>query len=121
MKKVIPTVGLNVVRVELSNINLRLWDLSGEAGMRKIWPNYTQDADAIIYCVSGWDANTLQDSKDTFETLVNSNIFRDVPLLLIININTNGQQQIIHEEELRDLFKMQSLCPSFVKEYKVND
>lgn len=77
MKKIIPTVGLNgknllchiltsVIRVELPTIKLRLWDLSGEVGMRKIWPNYTHDADAILFIVDSSNKVTLSECKDVF-------------------------------------------------------
>lgn len=43
-----------------------MWDLSGETGMQKIWPNYIDDADAIIFCVDSSDLQSLCESKQVF-------------------------------------------------------
>eukprot|EP01125_Pyxidicula_operculata_P004713 TRINITY_DN1761_c0_g1_i2.p1 TRINITY_DN1761_c0_g1~~TRINITY_DN1761_c0_g1_i2.p1 ORF type:complete len:114 (-),score=9.78 TRINITY_DN1761_c0_g1_i2:368-709(-) len=65
-EKITPTIGLNVRRVEMDEAKLRLWDLSGELGMRKIWPNYYEEADGIIYCIDCSDSHRLEESKLAF-------------------------------------------------------
>jgi GTPase SAR1 family protein len=54
----------------MSMLKLRLWDLSGEMGMRKIWPNYTHDSDALMFCLDTTNKDTLQECKDVFGELL---------------------------------------------------
>ena len=49
--KILPTVGLNVGKLEAMGSSLMLWDLGGQTGLRSIWDKYYADSHAIIYVV----------------------------------------------------------------------
>lgn len=48
---IVPTVGLNVGRVEAHHAQLLFWDLGGQAGLRSIWDKYFADSHALIFVV----------------------------------------------------------------------
>ena len=48
---IVPTVGLNVGRVEAHHAQLLFWDLGGQAGLRTIWDKYYAEAHALLYVV----------------------------------------------------------------------
>jgi len=50
-RQVVPTVGLNTARAELSGARLVLWDLGGAPGLRSIWDRYLDDAHALAFVV----------------------------------------------------------------------
>lgn len=49
--KILPTVGLNVGKLEAMKSALMFWDLGGQTGLRSIWDKYYSDSHAIIYVV----------------------------------------------------------------------
>lgn len=55
--KILPTVGLNVGRLEASNQPMVFWDLGGQSGLRSIWAKYYSESHAVIYVVR--DASRL--------------------------------------------------------------
>ena len=52
---ILPTVGLNVGRIEACNAHLILWDLGGQLGLRGIWEKYYADAHGLLYVVDAAD------------------------------------------------------------------
>lgn len=49
--KILPTVGLNVGRLDISKSQLLFWDLGGQSGLRSIWDKYYADSHGIIFVV----------------------------------------------------------------------
>ena len=49
--KILPTVGLNVARLEAFRVQLMIWDLGGQTGLRSIWDKYYADSHALVFVV----------------------------------------------------------------------
>ena len=49
--KILPTVGLNVGRLDIKNNQLLFWDLGGQPGLRSIWDKYYADSHGFIFVV----------------------------------------------------------------------
>ena len=49
--KILPTVGLNVGRLDINKNQLLFWDLGGQPGLRSIWDKYYADSHGIIFVV----------------------------------------------------------------------
>jgi len=47
--KIMPTVGLNVGRLEAHDSSLIFWDLGGQKNLRGIWDKYYDETHAIIF------------------------------------------------------------------------
>lgn len=50
-----PTVGLNLGAVELGGARLTLWDVGGAAALRRLWPDYYAEAQAVAFVVDAGD------------------------------------------------------------------
>nr|CAB3495709.1 unnamed protein product [Digitaria exilis]CAB3500602.1 unnamed protein product [Digitaria exilis] len=61
--RVVPTVGLNIGRIEDANAKLVFWDLGGQVGLRTIWEKYYEEAHAIIYVIDAATASSFEDAK----------------------------------------------------------
>ncbi len=48
---ILPTVGLNVGRLDAFQAQLLLWDLGGAPGLRSIWDKYYADTHALLFVV----------------------------------------------------------------------
>ncbi|KAI3947177.1 hypothetical protein MKW92_011525, partial [Papaver armeniacum] len=58
--RIVPTVGLNIGRIEASNTKIIFWDLGGQSGLRPIWEKYFEEAHAIIYVIDVASHRTLK-------------------------------------------------------------
>lgn len=82
---IVPTVGLNIGRVEVSNRKLVLWDLGGQPGLRPIWDKYYEELHALIYVVDASCPSRFEESKSTLEKVLRHEDLHGVPLLILAN------------------------------------
>ncbi|MFW9854896.1 MAG: ADP-ribosylation factor-like protein [Candidatus Thorarchaeota archaeon] len=62
----LPTMGLDILRIEYKNKHIRLWDLGGQMLFRSLWPKFANEASGIIFVV---DSATTRwsETKEVFE------------------------------------------------------
>ncbi|KAG1359217.1 ADP-ribosylation factor-related protein 1 [Cocos nucifera] len=83
--RIVPTVGLNIGRIEASNAKLVFWDLGGQIGLRTIWEKYYDEAHAIIYVIDATCPSLFEDSKSALEKVLRHGDLRGAPLLILAN------------------------------------
>lgn len=83
--KILPTVGLNVGRLEAYGINLIFWDLGGQSGLRSIWDKYYAESHAIIYVVDAASRSRFEESKAALDRVLASRELLGAPLLVMAN------------------------------------
>ncbi|CAL0309063.1 unnamed protein product [Lupinus luteus] len=83
--RIVPTVGLNIGRVEVANSKLVLWDLGGQAGLRSIWEKYYEEAHAVVFVVDASCPSRFEDVKSALEKVLRHEDLRGAPLLILAN------------------------------------
>ncbi|KAF3320792.1 ADP-ribosylation factor-related protein 1-like protein [Carex littledalei] len=83
--RIVPTVGLNIGRIEATNAKLVLWDLGGQVGLRTIWEKYYEEAHAIIYVMDASSPNSFEDAKSALEKVLRHEDLQGAPLLILAN------------------------------------
>ncbi|XAR71731.1 hypothetical protein NMG60_11018134 [Bertholletia excelsa] len=83
--RIVPTVGLNIGRLEVANTKLVFWDLGGQPGLRSIWEKYYEEAHAIIYVVDAACPSRFEDSKSALEKVLRHEDLQGAPLLILAN------------------------------------
>jgi len=83
--RVVPTVGLNIGRIEDAKAKLVFWDLGGQVGLRTIWEKYYEEAHAIMYVIDAATASSFEDSKSALEKVIHHEHLRGAPLLIVAN------------------------------------
>lgn len=83
--RIVPTVGLNIGRIEAANAKLVFWDLGGQIGLRTIWEKYYEEANAIIYVIDASSPSSFEDSKSALEKVLRHQDLRGAPLLILAN------------------------------------
>lgn len=81
--RIVPTVGLNIGRVEAANAKLVFWDLGGQMGLRTIWEKYYEEAHAVIYVIDAACPSSFEDSKSALEKVLRHEDLRGAPLLIL--------------------------------------
>jgi len=83
--KIVPTVGLNVGKLEVDKKSLVLWDLGGQQGLRTIWDKYYRDAHGVIYVVDSADSKRLDECKKELEVVCANKELEGAPVLIVAN------------------------------------
>ncbi|CAJ1962398.1 unnamed protein product [Sphenostylis stenocarpa] len=83
--RIIPTVGLNIGRIEVANSKLVFWDLGGQPGLRTIWEKYYEEAHAVIFVVDAASPSRFEDAKSTLEKVLRHEDLQGAPLLILAN------------------------------------
>lgn len=83
--RIVPTVGLNIGRLEAAQAKLVFWDLGGQIGLRTIWEKYYEEAHAIIYVIDAASPSTFESSKSALEKVLRHEDLRGAPLLILAN------------------------------------
>jgi ADP-ribosylation factor related protein 1 len=85
LKKIPPTVGLNVGRVSYKKWDVLFWDLGGHKSMREIWENYYDDASAILFVIDSADPSRFSEVKKEVERLLSDSRLAGIPILIAAN------------------------------------
>nr|GLL29060.1 ADP-ribosylation factor-related protein 1 [Ipomoea trifida] len=83
--RIVPTVGLNIGRVEVSNSKLVFWDLGGQPGLRSIWEKYYEEAHAVMFVVDAACPSRFEDAKSALEKVLRHEDLQGAPLLILAN------------------------------------
>ncbi|GKV04972.1 hypothetical protein SLEP1_g17047 [Rubroshorea leprosula] len=83
--RIVPTVGLNIGRIEVANTKLVFWDLGGQLGLRSIWEKYYEEAHAVIYVIDAACPSRFEDSKSALEKVLRHEDLQGAPLLILAN------------------------------------
>ncbi|XP_051142540.1 uncharacterized protein LOC127259327 isoform X1 [Andrographis paniculata] len=83
--RIVPTVGLNIGRVEMANTKLVFWDLGGQPGLRSIWEKYYEEAHAVIFVVDAACPSRFEESKSALEKVLQHEDLQGAPLLILAN------------------------------------
>merc|ERR1711953_1625931 len=78
----IPTIGFNVEKISYKNVDMTLWDVGGQTKIRPLWRHYYVNTDALIWVVDSTDKERLQESKESFREVIQSDELRDAKVLV---------------------------------------
>ncbi|KAI0503803.1 hypothetical protein KFK09_014746 [Dendrobium nobile] len=105
--RIVPTVGLNIGRVEASNAKLVFWDLGGQIGLRTIWEKYYEEAHAVVFVIDASCPASFEDSKSALEKVLRNDDLRGAPLLILAN--KQDLPEAVSSEELARYLDLKEL------------
>lgn len=114
----IPTIGFNYRTMKKGKVQIKLWDLGGQARFRDSWEKYCRDADAIVYVVDGSDATNMEAAKTQLHQLLSWPSLAGIPLLVLGN--KNDLPGCLKEEELVKTLDLPSIKDRKVCCYSVS-
>ncbi|KAK7580097.1 hypothetical protein V9T40_000726 [Parthenolecanium corni] len=83
--KITTTVGLNIGKIDVSDISLNFWDLGGQEELQSLWDKYYSESHAVIYIVDSNDRERIPESKEIFDKMISNENLSGVPLLVLAN------------------------------------
>ncbi|KAK9805211.1 hypothetical protein WJX72_006284 [[Myrmecia] bisecta] len=101
-ESILPTVGLNVGRLEAHNAQLIFWDLGGQPGLRSIWDKYYADSHAILFVIDAAAPARFDEAKDALESILGHRELFGAPLLVFANKQDSPQGLLRWQKEVKD-------------------
>jgi len=83
--KITSTVGLNIGVINTEGCSLNFWDLGGQEELQSLWDKYYAESHAIIFLVDAFDRDRIAESKKVFDKMIESELLKGVPLLVLAN------------------------------------
>ncbi|XP_077580371.1 ADP-ribosylation factor-like protein 14 [Stigmatopora nigra] len=108
----VPTIGFNVemfdVRKNKKNLALTVWDVGGQAEMRRHWRSFHQDTLGVVFVVDSADRRRMTEAKKELENTLKSEQLRGRPFVVLANKqDVDGAMTV---SEIRDNFDLRRLC-----------
>ncbi|WIA36678.1 hypothetical protein OEZ86_007960 [Tetradesmus obliquus] len=108
--QIMPTVGLNVGKMEAFNSQLVFWDLGGQQGLRSIWDKYYAETHGLVFVVDATDPERFDEAKVALDKALGARELVGAPLLLIANKqDAEGAVDMQEVSEAFGLGKMDSI------------
>lgn len=108
----VPTIGFNVEMLEARKnrrkIAITIWDVGGQGNMRDHWPNFYQNAGAIVFVVDSADQERLNEARRELERTLRNDELRGRPLILLAN--KQDVDGALNVTEMKDRFNMRKIC-----------
>ncbi|OQR79948.1 ADP-ribosylation factor-related protein 1-like [Tropilaelaps mercedesae] len=101
--KVTTTVGLNIGKIDIHGVRINFWDLGGQESLQALWDKYYSESHGVIYVVDSSCRDRLDESRRSFERMVDNDALFGVPLLLIAN--KQDVPEAATATEIRQLFR----------------
>ncbi|KAL2341243.1 hypothetical protein Fmac_009183 [Flemingia macrophylla] len=105
--RIIPTVGLNIGRIEVANNKLVFWDLGGQPGLRSIWEKYYEEAHAVVFVIDASCPSRFEDAKSALEKVLRHEDLQGAPLLILAN--KQDLPEAVSAEELAQYLDLKKL------------
>ena len=85
LDSILPTVGLNLGRVQTMGCDVTVWDLGGQQALRSIWDKYFSDAHCIVFMVDSTDTDRFDEAASTLRHVLSHSGARGLPVLVLAN------------------------------------
>ena len=81
----VPTIGVDLEEVQVRNVNVKVWDLSGQLKLRNTWKYYYESVNGIIFVIDASNRDTLGEVRDTLHQVMAETADTKIPILIFAN------------------------------------
>ena len=111
IKEIYPTPFINCSSVNFNNKIINCVEVSGLKRYRKVWKNFYNEVDGIIFVIDGTDVGRMRIIKDLIHDLDN-NLDDMIPVVFMVN-----KQDIIEKsltvEQVKNYFELDRMATDF--------
>eukprot|EP00638_Chattonella_subsalsa_P010526 CAMPEP_0117786790 /NCGR_PEP_ID=MMETSP0948-20121206/6036_1 /TAXON_ID=44440 /ORGANISM="Chattonella subsalsa, Strain CCMP2191" /LENGTH=177 /DNA_ID=CAMNT_0005615849 /DNA_START=53 /DNA_END=586 /DNA_ORIENTATION=- len=97
-----PTIGLNVKVIRKGGVQMKCWDIGGQAQYRSEWGRYTRGCDVIIYVVDAHAMDLVSLARKELHRLLEDRELATTPILILAN-KIDLEPHISEAELIREL------------------
>jgi len=100
----VPTIGLNVKMFKKGQVNMKCWDIGGQAQYRTEWSRYAKGCDVVLYVVDAAAPQKMATAKKELHKLLDDGSIGNTPLLVLANkidiVPHVGESELIERLQL---------------------
>ena len=109
--EIFPTAFINCSRVTVNNRQYNCIEVSGLKRYRKVWKNFYNEVDGIIFVIDGTDVGRMHVIKSLIQDLDN-NLEKNIPVVFMVN-----KQDIIDKslnvEQVKNIIEIDRMATDF--------
>ncbi|KRH93066.1 GTP-binding ADP-ribosylation factor Arf1 [Pseudoloma neurophilia] len=79
----LPTIGFNVEKFHVGNVEFKCWDIGGQDKIRRVWSSYVELSNGIVFVVDITDEARWEDAGYELRNILEGN--EHMPLLILAN------------------------------------
>eukprot|EP01059_Diplonema_ambulator_P015436 TRINITY_DN26571_c0_g1_i1.p1 TRINITY_DN26571_c0_g1~~TRINITY_DN26571_c0_g1_i1.p1 ORF type:complete len:186 (+),score=41.31 TRINITY_DN26571_c0_g1_i1:50-607(+) len=102
-----PTVGFNLEVIKYRNLKLVIRDVGGQDKLRRLWRNYYEGSDAVIFVIDSNDIDRIPLAKEELHKLMSDDHLKNA--LLLIYANKQDQPNALSTSNLATQLDTQSI------------
>ncbi|ORD96981.1 ARF [Hepatospora eriocheir] len=79
-----PTLGYSIEQINVHNKKLKVFDLGGQAGIKKFWDKYVTNINGLIFMIDIADSNRYGEAYNSLYS-ISSDVKDGIPILFLLN------------------------------------
>lgn len=106
----IPTIGFNVEKFQVNNVEFSCWDIGGQDKIRPVWCKYIELSDGMVFVVDICDKERWGEAGAALRNILEE--YKNKPVLILANKADNPKDTSIPEKKERMLeeLNIESVC-----------
>lgn len=81
----IPTQRANIEKFEYGGVSFKAFDLGGHEAVRRLWGDFAEDVDAVIFVVDSADAGRIGEAREELHRILGEDGLQDTPVMVLGN------------------------------------
>ena len=81
----VPTIGVGSEEFKIDNVQLKVWDLSGQTAYQGTWKYYYETVNGIVFVLDSSNKEQLDDVRDMLHQVLSETHDHKLPILIFAN------------------------------------
>ena len=109
--EIFPTAFLNCARITLNNKKFNCIEVSGLKRYRKVWKNFYNEVDGIIFVIDGTDVGRMHVIKGLIQDL-DKNLEKNIPVVFMVN-KQDIVEKSLNVEQVKNIIEIDRMATDF--------
>ena len=109
--EIFPTAFLNCARITFNNKKFNCIEVSGLKRYRKVWKNFYNEVDGIIFVIDGTDVGSMHLIKGLINDLDN-NLEKNIPVVFMVN-KQDIVDKSLNVEQVKNIIEIDRMATDF--------
>ena len=109
--EIFPTAFLNCARITFNNKKFNCIEVSGLKRYRKVWKNFYNEVDGIIFVIDGTDVGRMHLIKSLITDLDN-NLEKNIPVVFMVN-KQDIVDNSLNVEQVKNIIEIDRMATDF--------
>ena len=109
--EIFPTAFINCARIIFNNKKFNCIEISGLKRYRKVWKNFYNEVDGIVFVIDGTDVGRMHVIKNLIKDLDN-NLEKNIPVVFMVN-KQDIVDKSLNVEQVKNIIEIDRMATDF--------